>query len=173
MMMGQGNWYTTIMAGADIELLVSWLCGALLGVLCLTDCRKRLIPNVMVWPAWLLFLWIRLMFPLEGETFATHVVAMLFAFVLLYMTAIATKGGVGGGDIKLASLLGLVVGKTYIIALLLVAGICAITLVILLGRQTRMKEEGIPFACCLTVGWFLTYVGKVDVLRGYITFFLP
>ncbi|MCG7316057.1 prepilin peptidase [Brevibacillus laterosporus] len=169
----QWDWYNILIEGAEIERLISWLCGGLLGVICLTDMRKRLIPNTIVLPAILIFLCIRSVYPLEKETFATHILAMLLAFVLLYVTAIITKGGVGGGDIKLAALLGLIVGKAYIIALLLVAGISAIALVILLGRQPRMKKEGIPFGCCLTVGWFLTYIDRIDVLHVYSTFFLP
>ncbi|AIG25578.1 prepilin peptidase [Brevibacillus laterosporus] len=172
-MMLQWGWPIILGEEAGIERLICWICGGLLGVICFLDIRKRLIPNSIVLPATFTFLCVRVIHPLEKETFTTHMLAMLLAFVLLYVTAIVTKGGLGGGDIKLAALLGLIVGRTYIISLLLVAGISTIALAILLARQPRIRKEGIPFACCLTIGWLFTYVGRMDVLHVYAIFFLP
>ncbi|WP_232695615.1 prepilin peptidase [Brevibacillus daliensis] len=118
-----------------------------------SDSRERLIYDKVVLPALFLCFIGRYFFPDDQESFSSHLFGMAIAFILLYLTAVLTGGGIGGGDIKLSAFIGLVVGKQQIIWILLVANIVAVCWAILLWIGSRGKGKiEIPYACCLAVG---------------------
>lgn len=121
------------------------------------DLKYRLVLNVLIYPA------------LAATLLATALVAPqrlplslaggLLAFGLFMLTAALRPGELGGGDIKLAALIGLLAGfPGVLIALLIGAGLGAITAaVLILGLHWRPQTH-IPYAPFLCSGAIIALI---------------
>ncbi len=76
------------------------------------------------------------------------------AFLILLATALASKNGtgIGGGDIKLAALLGWVYGAIRIIPVLLLSAGLASIVSLIIRRKARDSPLSLPFVPFLAVG---------------------
>ncbi|TDL34406.1 prepilin peptidase [Jeotgalibacillus sp. S-D1] len=90
-------------------------------------------------------------------------------FMLLFMIAVISRGGMGGGDIKLYAVIGLVLGikltlLSFFFAVLLatIAGLGGIWL----GLWTR--KEMIPFGPYIAVASLISYFFGNDLINHYI-----
>lgn len=97
--------------------------------------------------------------------------AVLFGF--LYLIAVASRGGMGGGDIKLALAIGLALGwqlgLVAIFVAFLVGGVLAIALMAL-GRA-RGKAQ-VPFGPFLAGGAIIAMFFGTWIIQGYMNFSL-
>ena len=73
-------------------------------------------------------------------------------FFLLLIIAVATNGGIGGGDIKLVTVLGLYYGVFGLFQILILSGTAAIFAALPLRLQYKSKPTAIPFAPFLFLG---------------------
>ena len=98
------------------------------------DVMTRRIPNRVTAPAALVVLALRAAF--EHSTLPAAAAAGAIAFGAFFLFALLTRGGIGMGDVKLVGLLGLLLGKAVLPALLLgvVAGGIG-SLVVLVARS--------------------------------------
>ncbi len=76
-------------------------------------------------------------------------------FGILLTSAMLTKGGIGGGDIKLAAILGLSAGLRRTIGLLGFASVAAVLAGLVL-RLMKKPDTHLPFVPFMTAGYFLT-----------------
>jgi prepilin signal peptidase PulO-like enzyme (type II secretory pathway) len=90
---------------------------ATLVVLAAIDLRYRLLPNRIVLPAVGVVLFLQLVF--YPENGAEWVAASLGAAVFLFLPTLLVASGIGMGDVKLALLLGAMLGGDVIAALLI------------------------------------------------------
>lgn len=75
-------------------------------------------------------------------------------FTLFLAVSMITDGGIGGGDIKLAALLGIIMGASLLLLVMITASLTAI---IHIGLRTLLKKERIthlPFVPYLFLGSF-------------------
>jgi prepilin signal peptidase PulO-like enzyme (type II secretory pathway) len=111
----------------------------------ITDIRAMLIPNTVVFPAVALAILLRLIVhPLPLWSYAAGAIA---GFVLLYTLSAVSRGGIGGGDIKLYLFIGLMCGLQATLLSLFLASLAATLFGFgarLLGRRTRTIPFG-PF----------------------------
>jgi leader peptidase (prepilin peptidase)/N-methyltransferase len=117
----------------------------------ITDLRYRLVLNVMVYPAMVVTLFLRLMPP--GEGMVTTLVGGAIGLALFLLTALLRPGGLGAGDVKLATLIGLILGfpkVLWALALGIVAGGIA-AILLLLTHRGELKSQ-IPYAPFLCSG---------------------
>ena len=77
-------------------------------------------------------------------------------FFLLLIIATATNGGIGGGDIKLVTVLGLYYGVLGLCQILILSGTAAIFAALPLRLHYNNKPTAIPFAPFLFL-WCLCY----------------
>jgi len=138
------------------------LLGALFGVLflslALADLERRLLPNRLTYPGLALALALSWGWPGRGPVEALGGAA--FGALALGAAYLALRGGLGAGDVKLAALLGAVVGFPRVVGALLVgvlAGGVAAALLLLLGAVRR--------------GQYMPY-GPFLVLGGMVALFL-
>ncbi|MAU01997.1 MAG: hypothetical protein CL608_33090 [Anaerolineaceae bacterium] len=134
---------------------------AFLLLIALIDMKYRLIPNVLVYPALLLtllgqWLW-------GPQPFSLFLLGGLMTFGIFALTAWLRPGDLGGGDIKLAALLGVAFGFPDVLwALLLGAGVGAMTAVflLLLGRNGRRwtRHTHIPYGPFLCLGAIIALI---------------
>jgi len=124
---------------------------AFLVAIAVHDVRRRRIPNVAVYPAIAVALLVVFIRP-DGAwwsfLFAGFTAASFFIAI-----GVISPGAMGGGDAKLAALIGLVVGWPGVLVAIFVAfavGAAVGLLLIALGRLGR--GEPLPFAPALAVG---------------------
>jgi prepilin signal peptidase PulO-like enzyme (type II secretory pathway) len=115
------------------------------------DVRRRRIPNAAVYPAIAIALVVALIRP-DGHWWS-FLLAGLAAGAFLIALSTISPGAMGGGDIKLAVLIGLVAGWPGVLVAVFVAfavGAGVGLLLIALGRLGR--RDPLPFAPALAVG---------------------
>jgi prepilin signal peptidase PulO-like enzyme (type II secretory pathway) len=124
---------------------------AFLVAIAVYDVRRQRIPNVAVYPAIGVALVVAFIRP-DGAWWS-FLVAGFLAAALFIALGIISPGAMGGGDVKLAALIGLVAGWPGVLVAVFVAfavGAVAGLLLIALGRLGR--REPLPFAPALAVG---------------------
>ena len=147
---------------ASVRFKSGWVAGliALFLVFCfvlaLGDLRWRIIPNALVYPAYLLFgaavlaLWAA---GVEVSAGVAGLGMLAFGGALLILALLAPHG-MGMGDVKLAGLIGLVLGAlgwSYVVVAatgaILAGGVGGVVVLVRGGRKTR-----IPFGPYLVMG---------------------
>ena len=123
---------------------------AVLAVVSVVDVKRRIVPNRIVLPAAAVVLAARTI---------VWVVAGAGAAAFLLAAALARPGGMGMGDVKLALLLGVAVGRTVPLALIVALVAAVVPSVVLLLRHGRAgRTMGIPFAPFLALGGVVALV---------------
>ncbi len=156
---------------------------SLLLVVAIIDLEHRLILNRMVLPAMVVLLavspfWTELGIDREFvvdnvylASFLNSLAAGIGAFVIFSVVAIIFPAGMGGGDVKMAGMLGLMVGYPGIILTLwgavVLGGAVAITLLVL-GRRSR--KDAIPFGPFLSMGGIAALIGGTEIVDAYYNF---
>ncbi len=115
------------------------------------DLRERVIPNPLVYPLLALALLLSAAWPDRGVVEA--LVGGLGALAVAGAIRVLSRGCLGGGDVKMAALVGVVVGGPGVMAAGLVAaiagGVAAATLLIT-GRAERSTR--LPYGPFLAIG---------------------
>lgn len=142
---------TVYMIGVERELIIILSLFSLLLIISVTDYIYMLIPNrILAWFACLLILECAFV-PLV--TLIDSIVGSGVIFILLYCMQKIYPEGLGGGDIKLLSLLGYIVGLKGIFMILFLAScfsLCFFGAAIVLKRM-KMRTQ-IPFGPFITLG---------------------
>lgn len=121
---------------------------AFLLLIALIDLRYRLVLNVLVYPAVVLAGVVNVL--LLGQNAASVLGGSAFAFIMFWLVAALRPGELGGGDVKLAALLGMMFGFPMILwALLIGIGAGGLTAAVMLLRQQPGKRlmPYAPFLC--------------------------
>jgi leader peptidase (prepilin peptidase) / N-methyltransferase len=118
-------------------------------IIALIDIRHRIVPNLLVYPAILIALALQLLYA------HTDVRVVLLggglAFGIFALTAWLKPDSLGGGDVKLAGLIGVLCGFPGVLgALLIGAGTGAGVAVYLM--RSNSKQATIPYAPFLCLG---------------------
>jgi leader peptidase (prepilin peptidase)/N-methyltransferase len=139
-------------------------CGALV-IVTATDLERRIVPNRVVLPAAAVVLVLRTV----ADPSAEWALAALAAGGALFAFAFAYPGGLGMGDVKLALLLGAMLGRTTGIALmlgLLLAFVPSFVLLVRHGRRAR--KMAIPLAPFLATGAIVALFAGQHLLDLYL-----
>jgi len=135
--------------GWSWSLLTS--CGAtfLFLLIAIIDGRYHVIPDAVTLPAAVIVLVITLVSPRQGV--ANRLLGAGVGLVLFLAPALLLPGGLGGGDVKLAGLIGLLLGFPAVFWALAVGivlgGLVAIGLVAVAGRDPEYAIPYGPFMC--------------------------
>jgi leader peptidase (prepilin peptidase)/N-methyltransferase len=140
-----------------VDALVAVFFVAVLVAVSIVDVRRRIIPNRIVLPAAAIVLAARTIV----HPSVVWLVAGAGAAAFLFAAAVVRPGGMGMGDVKLALLLGVAVGRTVPLALVVALVAAAVPSVAILVRHgARGRTIGIPLAPFLALG------GVVALLAG-------
>ncbi|WP_195633740.1 MULTISPECIES: prepilin peptidase [Lachnospiraceae] len=139
-----------------------WICYHSLSLLCLAafaeyDIRHRKIKNAALIP---FFFWCLLSIPVNlsmvpiipAFCFLEAVMGFLFGGLLLLIAAMVSNNGIGGGDIKLAALLGILYGPYGVLFILTAASLSALAFQALERFFYYRKLTSLPFAPFLFLG---------------------
>jgi len=94
--------------------------------------------------------------------FLTALSGAATGFIVLLAAAMASKGGngVGGGDIKLAAVLGFIYGPFNIIYILLIATLLAIPAGLIRRKQSGGKILRLPFVPFIAIGSLAAVIAR-------------
>lgn len=131
----------------------------LLAVVAVWDVATRRIPNALILPASLAAVGTRAVW--VPSALLETVVAGAVAFAVFLVLAVIFRGGLGMGDVKLAGLLGLLLGRAATSALLVgcVAGGVAAILLVVTGGAGRKST--------FAYGPYLALGGAIGIVYGH------
>jgi leader peptidase (prepilin peptidase)/N-methyltransferase len=96
-------------------------------------------------------------------------IASLLGGGLLLLIAVASRGGMGGGDIKFAAALGLWLGwKCLLLALLLSFVLGGVGGVLLLLFKIKSRKDFIPFGPFMALGALISMLYGIEILTWYL-----
>ena len=168
-----------IEAGCGLLFLLLWvrygvsphfvfvaLVGCVFIVALVIDLEHRLIPNRLVYPAIGAAL---LAIPLAAGPGPSQALwGGAVGLALLSLIVLVYPGGMGLGDVKLAALIGLVVGFPLVLLALFLSFVLggAVGAAAVLVRRIGMRD-GLPFAPFLAVGGMVALLYGEEILRWY------
>jgi len=133
-----------------------------------TDISHRIVPNVIVLPAALIVL--AAMTALEPSV--EWALGAFGAALFLFLAALAYPKGMGMGDVKLALLLGAMLGRVVPVALMLGMLAALVPAAVLFVRHgSAARKMAIPFAPFLSLGGVVGLFFGDDLLDAYLTLF--
>ena len=147
--------------------VAAFFCAALVAV-SVTDLERRIIPNRIVLPAAAIVLAAQTLLEPSPE----WAIAALGASLFLFLAALAYPSGMGMGDVKLALLLGAMLGRTVPVAMM-IAMIAALvpSIFLLIRHGSAARKMGIPFGPFLALGGIVTLFAGEYLLDLYLDLF--
>jgi prepilin signal peptidase PulO-like enzyme (type II secretory pathway) len=135
---------------AELALVTAYIC---VFVICAgTDLLAFRVPNVVTYPAILLALAAAVLMP-DADIRRALAGGAIAGGILLLPSLITAGAGMGMGDVKLATFLGLALGFPYAVgALLLTAFAGGIISVLLMVTRLRGRGDPIPYAPFISAG---------------------
>jgi leader peptidase (prepilin peptidase)/N-methyltransferase len=157
---------------AELGIMAFYAC--LFIIIFVIDLEQGLILNKVAFPAMV----VALLLALVPQTHLTVVIDPGIAstalgggigFVLFFLIAMVSRGGMGWGDVKLAALIGLATGFPLVFVTIVMAAISGgIVAVALMIAKKRKRREAIPFGPFLALATMITLLWGTHILRWYL-----
>ncbi|MDN7226960.1 prepilin peptidase [Planococcus sp. N064] len=155
--------------GFQPELIVALIFVSLLVIITVSDIAYMLIPDKVLLPVGIVLLALRLFIPLDPWWDA--LLGAVVGFGILLLIAIVSKGGMGGGDIKLFFVIGLVLGTSGTLLTLFFASLIgAIAGIVQLRVLNKDRKTPVPFGPSIALGAVITYFWGDALLNWYMNF---
>ena len=149
------------------SFVAAFFCATLVTVSA-TDLSHRIVPNVVVLPAAVIVLVAMTALHPSAEWALGAFGASLF----LFLAALAYPKGMGMGDVKLALLLGAMLGRTVPVALMVGMVAALVPSLVLFARHGKAaRKMAIPFAPFLSLGGVVALFFGDELLDAYLTLF--
>jgi leader peptidase (prepilin peptidase)/N-methyltransferase len=154
--------------GLHLDALVAVFFCAVLVAISAADLEHRIVPNVIVLPASLIVLAAQTALHLSAE----WTIAAFAASGFLLLTKLLYPAGMGMGDVKLAFLLGAMLGRNVAIALAVGMVSALVPSIWLFARHgAKARKMKIPFAPFLALGGIVALFAGKEVLDAYLSLF--
>ena len=160
-----------ITLGADRDVWIGFALVAILVPLIFIDLDHRILPNRITYPA--VPLAIALTAAFDTDQLPEHLIAGAAAFMFLFTAAWFYPQGMGVGDVKLAGVLGLFLGRAIAPALLvafLAGSVVGLGVMAFKGVKAGRKTA-IPFGPFLALGGLVGLYGGDDIVDWYLATF--
>ncbi len=147
----------------DFPVAAVFLC--ILVAISATDLERRVIPNRIVVPGTVVLLAANTVLHPSVE----WAIAGAGAGLVLLLIALAKPGGMGMGDVKLAALMGVMLGRVVPIAILLGMLAAMIPSIVLFARHGRAaRKMKIPLGPFLAIGGVIGLFAGHSILHWYL-----
>jgi leader peptidase (prepilin peptidase)/N-methyltransferase len=147
----------------------AYFCAALV-VLSAIDAERRILPDLIVLPSFVIVLTANLI--LEPDRWKEWLGASLAASLFLFLALVAYPRGMGMGDVKLALLLGAGLGWTVSVGLMLGMVTALVASSILFARHgLAARKMAIPFGPFLAFGAIVALFVGQQLLDAYLSRF--
>lgn len=151
----------------SLELVIVWLYISLFAIITVSDLLYHIIPDKILLAIGIPILILRFFSPLDPwwDMFA----GAFFGFGLFFILAIFSRGGMGGGDIKLYFVIGLVLGFKLTIVSIFLSAVIGLVVAIVLKRGFG---KTIPFGPSIAIGSLLAYFYGAKLVDWYMNLIL-
>jgi len=160
--------------GLSPELGVALFYFSLLFLIFIIDLEHQLILNVMIYPAALAVLVINLL-PADISItpgFLNGLAGAGAGLLLFVLIVIASRGGMGLGDVKMAGLMGLMLGFPGVFVGIFLAVISGgLVAGVILALKRKGRREPIPFGPFLSLGTMAAILWGQPIMDWYLGFF--
>jgi len=157
--------------GPSWYFLTSTFLACLLLVIAFIDIDHQIIPNRLVLFGLIAGLIFNVFF--HNLTWAQLFFGFLAGGGILLLIALLSRGGMGGGDIKLAAMLGIYLGWPKIIGALFIASILgALVGLYLIILKKKSRQEAIPFGPFLALGAIMVLIKGSEIWDLYLKLIL-
>jgi leader peptidase (prepilin peptidase)/N-methyltransferase len=147
--------------------VAAFFCSVLVAISAI-DVEHRIVPNRLVLPAFAVVL----LAQTAIEPSAEWLLGALGASAFLLAAALAYPKGMGMGDVKLALLLGAMLGREVGVALMLGMLFSLVPAAVLAARHgARARKMALPFAPFLALGSVVALFAGDPILEWYLAFF--
>jgi leader peptidase (prepilin peptidase) / N-methyltransferase len=156
--------------GWNAEIWVGWTLVSLFIIITVSDIKYMLIPDKILLFFAGVFLLERIFIPLTP--WWDSILGAIVGFTLLFIISFVSKGGMGGGDIKLYALLGFVLGTKLVLMSLFISTLLGAVIGmigILIGVFERKKP--IPFGPFIAAGTLIAYFYGNTIFIAYLNLF--
>jgi prepilin signal peptidase PulO-like enzyme (type II secretory pathway) len=180
-------WHNHYQLNAELGIIAYYCC--LFILILIIDLEHGLILNRITYPAMivavLISIFMHLFLPGSVTTFelwgnpaflppriAQAAIGGAVGFGISLLVVVVSRGGMGFGDVKMAALIGLVIGFPLVFFTLIMAAILGgLVAVILLLRKKKRRKEAIPFGPALSVATIVTIIWGPSILGWYLGMF--
>ena len=140
--------------------------GFALVVVFFTDLEHQIIPNAITYPG----IAAGLALSAAAGEFVPSLAAAAAAGLVFLILGIVSRGGMGGGDTKLAAMIGAFLGTpAVIVALFLAVALGAAAGLVLLAFRLRGRKDMIPFGPAMAAGAMIAVFGSNAIINWYLT----
>lgn len=163
--------FSFAMNGYNLELLTPLTLVSMLMIILVSDIHYMLIPNKILLFFLPIFILVRIIQPLDPwwDTLAGGIAAV----VLLSIIIIVSKGGMGGGDMKLFGLLGIILGlEKVLLAFFLSTLIGALIGGGLLLFKVIGRKQEVPFGPYIIVSALISFFYGEQMIDWYFNYLL-
>jgi leader peptidase (prepilin peptidase) / N-methyltransferase len=160
-----------LIMGWTVELFVAWTVISLVIVVFVSDFKYMIIPDKVLLFFGTVLIAQRIFIPLSP--WWDSLAGATLGFFLLLLIAVISKGGMGGGDIKLYAVIGLALGVKLVLLsffLATLSGAAIGGLGMILGLVQKGKP--IPFGPFIGFGTLLAYFYGREIIEWYFHSFL-
>lgn len=133
------------------------------------DIEVRKIPNRLLSPV--LVAAVFLMLITNFERWLELLIAAFASASLLLLISLASRGGMGMGDVKFIFVLGIFLGKFVFEALALAVLLGGLVSIVLLAVRLKTRKQAIPFGPYLAVGGSVSALWGGLILNWYLSLF--
>lgn len=156
-----------ILFGWSMELVIALLFISMLMIVTISDLDTMLIPDKVLLFFLGPFVLFRIIEPLTP--WWDSIAGAAFGFVLFLVLAIVSKGGMGGGDIKLMGVVGIVLGfKGVLLTIFISSFIGAIAGIIGIITGKAKRKSPIPFGPFIALGAIISYFFYEFIIGWYV-----
>lgn len=156
--------------GINVELAVALLFISLLAIIVVSDIAYMLIPDKVLLFFLPLLVLGRIVSPLEP--WWDSILGAVVGFGILFLIAIISKGGMGGGDIKLFFLIGLVLGTLQTLLTLFIASVIGMIVgIVVLKVRGKGRKTPVPFGPSIALAAIIVYFYGQTIIDAYMGLF--
>lgn len=171
---GLSFWYLGLSPGLAIVLF--YFC--LLLVVAVIDLERGLVSNWLVYPGIVLALIISVFSSrLSSDSLIVPTIAWAaigggIGLGLFLFIALASRGGMGWGDVKMAALMGVILGYPVVFVGIMLAVVSGgLVAIILLLTGVKGRKQTVPFGPFLALGTVAALLWGQAILNWYLAFF--
>ena len=157
--------------GINSSSLLYLIFFSVLLVLAFIDLEHQILPDVITLPGIPLGLLLGLLLP--QARFLSSALGLLLGGMLFYLVAFLSRGGMGGGDIKLAAMIGSFLGWQKLVLTIFLASVSGsvvgamMVALRLKGRKGEEVDTAIPFGPFLALGATLSLLWGGRLIEWY------
>jgi leader peptidase (prepilin peptidase)/N-methyltransferase len=160
--------------GLSIQSLIYIILSSALMIIAFIDLSKQIVPDVISLPGIVIGFIISFFVPyisFINSALGVVIGGGIILIIGLAGSVIFKKEAMGGGDVKLAAMIGAFLGWRYIIiSLFLGFFLGALAGIILILSKIKSREDVVPFGPFIVLGSFITLLWGEKIISWYIGF---